>query len=519
MASAEALVADLVDYPGGSDLASVVNLLADLLDADSLSKIAQANISIIFNNVNSADRPFLQEAFLAILKQLDSVSDQITIYKAATSKANRQAALLRATEMLQELVESVKHLGIDPERAILARIIEQWQTLIIAEGGAVGREVELRPVANPYISTNPVTGSLFVGRNDIFRSLEALWSSAGQVPSVVIYGHRRMGKTSILHNLGARFGNSTVIVDFNMQRVGLVRSDANLLYYLAITIYDTCKRLGLTSLEEPVEADYSDTNPTLAFNRFLSRLDQLRQGRRLLVTVDEFEKIEDQIIAGRLTPDLIDFWRGAFMTFPWFVMAFAGLYELEERRHDYWNPLFGSVKAIKISFLSPRDARQLITQPSADFDIDYDEDAIAEIIDLTNGQPSLVQRICENLVACFNEQVFEQGVERSHRFSLADVQAVIDAPAFERDAQAYFDGIWVQAERSDPAGQTAALKALAHHPEGLNLADLTTALGQPAEHITAALTTLQRHDVVILAGGRYRFAVELMRRWVVHQDK
>ena len=57
---------------------------------------------------------------------------------------------------------------------------------------------------NPYVAGNPVIGELFVGREDIFRRLEELWAGSEQKPSIVLYGHRRMGKSSILHNLGAR---------------------------------------------------------------------------------------------------------------------------------------------------------------------------------------------------------------------------------------------------------------------------------------------------------------------------
>ena len=61
----------------------------------------------------------------------------------------------------------------------------------------VGTEVDDQPIENPYIAGNPVTGDLFVGRKDIFRRLEELWRKSGQCESVVIYGHRRMGKSSI----------------------------------------------------------------------------------------------------------------------------------------------------------------------------------------------------------------------------------------------------------------------------------------------------------------------------------
>ena len=151
---------------------------------------------------------------------------------------------------------------------------------------------------NPYVAGNPVTGDLFVGREDILCRLEELWRSTGPKPSVVIYGHRRMGKSSILHNLGARFGARTVIVDFNMQRVGLVASTGELLYNLALALYDAREETRFfpkNLVSEPDEERFTAHNPYTAFDRFLKRLDRTRAERRFIVTVDEFELIEAMI--------------------------------------------------------------------------------------------------------------------------------------------------------------------------------------------------------------------------------
>ncbi|MCI0528965.1 MAG: hypothetical protein L0Y56_16125, partial [Nitrospira sp.] len=219
----------------------------------------------------------------------------------------------------------------------------------------------------------------------------------------------------------------------------------------------------------------------------------------------------------------------------WFIMAFAGLHTLEEMRQDYWHPLFGSVTAIEVSFLSHGAAWRLVTQPTPDFDIDYDSKAVEWIIQLTHGQPYLIQLICHTLVTRFNRQTFEEGVERKRRFTIEDVQAVINAPEFYRDGNAYFQGIWVQAETSQPPGQTDILKIMAHNPycmpfdevenidsiqhfdaigQGLSLTDIAKEASLSLDQTRAALDTLQRHDVIIQENGKYRYAVELMRRWV-----
>ena len=167
-----------------------------------------------------------------------------------------------------------------------------------------------------------------------------------------------------------------------------------------------------------------------------------------------------------------------------------------------------------MSFLSAKAAKRLITQPDPDFNLDYDTDAIELIIQLTNGQPYLIQLIGHTLVTHFNRQTFEEGIERERRFSVADVQAVINAPEFYRDGNAYFNGVWVQAEKSEPVGQIAILAALSQTQTGLSLTEICDRTALNSDQVQAALETLQRHDVIVQQQEQYVYTVELMRRWV-----
>jgi hypothetical protein len=183
-------------------------------------------------------------------------------------------------------------------------------------------------------------------------------------------------------------------------------------------------------------------------------------------------------------------------------------------RHDYWNPLFGSVTAIRVSFLTPKAAERLVAQPSPDFDIDYERDAIDRIITLTNRQPYLMQLIGRELVTRFNRQTFEEGREGDRRFTLADVEAVVNVPEFYQEGNAYFQGVWEQAETSQPEGQLAILRQLAH--QRLTVAELVEKTALSPEQVAGAIKTLEHHDVIAQDDGRYDYTVELMRRWVVN---
>jgi hypothetical protein len=507
------------DYPSGEEIAHSFETMATFLSYDNISALPTAIAEREREEVSGVGEP-IRPTVITALNSLVQVGAEVATYRVATSRVNQLAALARATNALDALDDYITEEVMIPEQTILLRIIRQWRRLISEASGEVGRTEEIGPVANPYVAGNPVTGHLFVGRQDILRRLEELWIGEGQKPSVILYGHRRMGKSSILHNLGARFGTHAIIADFNMQRVGLVESTGELLYNLALSLYDSLPPAAREELEggEPNEERFTHHNPYTAFDRFLKRLDRVREAHRFFVTVDEFELIEALIAEGKLEPHLLDFWRGVIQTYPWSVMTFAGLHTLQEMTHDYWHPLFGSVIGIPVSFLSYEAAMRLITQPTPDFPLDYDQDAIDYIFTLTNGQPYLIQLIGHGLVTRFNRQTYEEGIERERRFSLVDVRAVINAPEFYRDGDAYFTGVWRQAVTSAPSGQTLVLHALAQSEVGMKVEEIASRTNLSPQEITAALATLTRHDVVAETDNGWRFTVELMHRWVENQD-
>lgn len=495
--------------------------LAGAFQVGSLYQIAHYQWESLDSEFDIVFPKSLSESIFA----LQQVSDTI-------DRALESTAPLAKTETLWEVSEQIVHLtraqyalrdlgdGFGP---LLALVIGHFADVIKAEGEKIREDQQRAPVPNPYVIANPVQGSLFVGREDVLRRVEELWGSTGQCPSVLLYGHRRMGKSSVLQNLSRlRLPEKSVLVDFNLQRIGRVRSTAELLHGLSLKLYDAARKAGLSgsALAEPAETDFLDAgkNPYLALDRFLDRLGTLRDGHRFLVTIDEFELIEEQIDAGRIDPQLLSVFRGVVQTYPWLVMALAGLHRLEELRHDYWNPLFGSVSAIEVSFLSEPAARTLMTAPTPDFPLDYDTKAMARIYELTHGQPYLIQLICHSLVSRYNRLLSEEPVPPLRRFLLTDVEAVVAQADLFTDGLRYFQGVWDHAVRSKPPGQAAVLSALAPQKDGLCLDELFPICGLSQQDLQAALRALVRHAVLVADDGRYRFTVELLRRWVTGQS-
>ena len=85
----------------------------------------------------------------------------------------------------------------EPEWQLVRSIALGWHDIINGVGGVLSEDVLRQPVANPYegYSGLPVTRSTFVGRGDIQREIETRWATGGQLPPLIIFGHRRMGKS------------------------------------------------------------------------------------------------------------------------------------------------------------------------------------------------------------------------------------------------------------------------------------------------------------------------------------
>jgi len=506
------LFQSLLAYPGGEELQRSFSCMASCLRATSLAELA--NGESWFQGMPAAEAA-IRPPVIKALGRFAGIRQDIAVSEVASSRVNQLSALARAIEGLEELRVFITREVWSPEQVLLQMILQRWRSLVSEASGRLGKQVVSKPVANPYVAGNPVTGRLFVGRDDIMRELEELWLSRGPVDSVLLYGHRRMGKSSILKNLPARLDPTyNRVVHFNLQQIGMVRHTGELLHALALEMRDHLPANGLKSPAVPNQETF-EANPNRTFSDWLKTVAPLMVQHRFIVAIDEYELLEKAMAEGRIDASLTTYLRSVIQSTDWFVLVLAGLYSLEDKCHDYWHPLFASIKPRKVSFLSPAATRLLLCQPSEDFPLSYTADTIEEVVRLSNGQPYLVQLIGQNLVTRFNRQVFELGQDPQRPISLDDLLAVIDSPDFFQDSSSYCKAIWKLAADA-PLGQQVILKALAH--ESKDLQQLIAETGLSEDAAKEALSTLTAHDVVLRLpdAQRYGFTVELMRRWVLH---
>lgn len=487
----------VLDLPDGEELFALGQTLANYYGARVLAKV---------NDLQMPASISLRSATWTALASLDKVVKEIRIVDKSPSRYAKSSALNRALGELTKIVEEGKNIPV-AERDLISDIAQNWQKALLRTASEIGETSITKPVRNPYIIGDPVQGNLFVGREDIMSELEELWVLGYQLQSVVLFGHRRMGKTSILLNTINCLGSAVKLAYINLQGLGDIHQGVGeVLMAISDAISET--------VNVPPPSDNELLNiPYRIFERYLKQIEaNLDVG--LIIALDEFEKIEELIEAGKVHKDFIDYLRKLVQMSPKIAFAFAGLHTLEEMTADYFQPFFASVITIRVGFLEPGATHQILANPDEDFPLDYKPEALDLIYDLTAGQPYLVQLVGFKLVRHYNNLVFEMGRSRNQIFTEEDVEEVVKDPEFFKGGRYYFDGVWGQAVQG-VSGQQTILRSIAPYPEGLTINAIAQATDIDEATIEEALKTLQRHDVVGETDGRWHIIIELFRRWVL----
>ncbi|MBM3187112.1 MAG: hypothetical protein FJZ90_00130 [Chloroflexi bacterium] len=411
----------------------------------------------------------------------------------------------RASLMFEATYDDDERQGVKHQYGFDIRFIEAPDTYVPIE-------------RSPYIVGMPVkTKEMFFGRQDIFEWVRENVSGKYQEQALLLYGERRMGKTSVLYQL---LNNPPtpqhICLLFDLQLYGYVDTVNELLFELASAI---CMRLFEEGIacEDPEWADYAE-RPQRAFTEFCARLDRVLGERRLLIMLDEFgvliAKVRDHI----LESSVFDYIRGIIQRSERFTFLFTGAYEVRRMQQDFNSILFNMPKVRKISYLTEGEVNDLILKPVEGM-LTYHPLVVPTIRQVTAGHPYFTQYICDELVIMARKQ-------QTNYIELPDLEFVIHnvlqdaAGNIENSIYNYLD-----------KNEKLVLAVLANVTDDVRvyvpLADIMRLL--EAEHIEVsrdevikALQALIERDLVremsIGQQLRYSFRMGLTRMWLREND-
>ena len=263
---------------------------------------------------------------------------------------------------------------------------------------------------NPYVVGRPLTGvsaGLYVGRGEIFDWFDENLSGVGQPNALLLYGRRRIGKTSTLYQLvegerglSLRENRARRLIPayIDLQRYAGQPTDE----WLRRLARDVCRHVDTSNRDRSVPAAAIPGETAFAaFDRCLDRLeDTLPDESLILMVMDEFEQIRDGIENRVLDPEVLPFLRSQIQHRANIAFLLCGSASLLE---PFWSPIIDLSARFEIGLLDFDQTALLVRQPLEGM-LEYENSAVEAIWNLTAGHPYLIQSICHRLVSRANHR-------------------------------------------------------------------------------------------------------------------
>lgn len=457
----------------------------------------QAKPEVGENSSSITNSPVINSEIADVLPRLQTIANDIARAMEAGSIGLRQ----RSLERIVNDFPRQKYELLQRQLTIWLPVIEQWERVIQQELKQQQAQSQ-GEVINPFQAGNPLRSDrnyLFQGRRELADEIVRMVLDTNR-PTLVLHGPRRFGKTSFLYNLSRLLPSNILPVYMDMQSARVTTDDAEFCQGLIRAIHRDVRsqeRLELPAV--PPRQQFLDT-PYIVLEDWLEQaLGRLQKNQRILLNLDEFEKIGTAVREGRLSDRLLDELRHLIQHWEPLSFLFSGVQTLEEIGPN-WSSYFISVKSMEIDYLKPDEAEKLLRDPHPQFTLRYDIDTIDQILILTRCHPYLLQLIGENLVKLANAR-------QTKRVTSDLLQAAIPE-AFNKDV-GYFTNVWEEYTGTNPDDVAAGQQLLLKIAGGLE--------SNPAEDdeaTQAARRRLRRYHVIEQTNMGDRFEVPMLERWV-----
>ncbi|KYC38202.1 hypothetical protein WA1_38320 [Scytonema hofmannii PCC 7110] len=357
---------------------------------------------------------------------------------------------------------------------------------------------------NPYIIGRPShEPEKFFGRESLFQFIEHNLSRGKKV--ILLHGQRRIGVSSVLHQIPHKVAQDKfAFVLFDLQ--GYSHSSlSDILYNLAEAIVEdldlSSEMIAIPSNEEL----YKD--PNIFSNNFLAQVFQELGERNLVLLLDEFDVVSSDSEILHQGDSFLRYLQ-SFLNKQKKLFIIPVVGRFKDDLQDLLD-LFKNAPYQKVDLLDELSARRLITKPAQDI-LEYEEDAIKAILQLSAGHPYLIQAICFNLF-------IQATIEEKSTVTPSDVQDIVDK-AIESATGGltwFWDGLSISEKVVFSAiaeAQQIAIEQNQPFPED-PFALLRRSGVIPTDDLLKAAQKLTLND--FLDDTHRRVKIELVRRWLV----
>lgn len=450
-----------------------------------------------------APLPEGEKRFLTQTLRLREMVGEISAMQIRLNTVNRPVLREPIAQMLRERIENFRHqIGgfHEPLASEFRQAATQW--LEVAQKQVQEAQAILTKEPSPVVfrSGDPVNRDqeAFVPRYGVVGDLDKQIMLSTGCPGLVLYGRRRMGKSTVLHNLNGFLPDTVIPVVISMQDPQAFTSLADLLNLIS------------QKLAAAVEGETGNAAANINLNLFMQRLSESNKklqaaGKRVLLAIDEYENIDRKLGEKIFPEDLLATVRESIQTHRHLTWIFAGSHDITELRHAEWPSYLVSARTIEVPLFTPEETRLLLTEPmkfsplwqkddpkrprfAPEF---WGEGGIERIQHESGGWPHLVQLIAETVIDLINDedkrQVYDDLFERALN------KAVVSG-----------HNVLYQLMRGE-----STLSEEWEYLSAFRSKEL-----QPPPNDETVFQSLRRRLLVIEENGKWRLRVPLMARWL-----
>lgn len=433
------------------------------------------------------------EQFVPLFKE---VAAKVEAARAAGHPVEQERGLEAAVADLSSMRTRIRELGVDVDPWL--DVIEHWERLLRVSIEALGvPQGELLQPFQAGGALRPERFHLFKGRRQLKDQVISEIVGVGRAP-LILHGPRQCGKSSFLLHLSGMGTHGILPVYVDLQSQAITSSESEFCYRLITAAIRDLRGICPRVQQLPkVERAAFQTNPYSSFEDWLDLLLDSIEDNRLLICIDEFEKLGKAMERGHISTAIFDELRHLSQHRDRLRFIFCGAQTFEELGPQ-WTHYFINSKPIEVLYLEPEEARQLLEDPDPKFGLKYAPGVLDRIIGLTACQPYLVQLVGEAMVK----------VARTHDTRMIN-ETLLDAAIKEAlpAGEFYFASLWAETTGRNAEEVTIGQILLAAIAAKRDLPPLEG----PAH---AALQRLQRYHVVAKKDDGYRIEIPLVAQWV-----
>ena len=409
-------------YPSQRKQALRAKIILLARDAGNVKDISL--LSNVVSQLPKGEKGFIKETpeIMEKAKEISNLQIRINTINRAILREPLARLLYKEIENFQHQIGGFR----EPLVSEFRKAADTWLKIAKQQWEEAKAVTIKEPTPQVFRAGDPVdrNNEAFVPRYTVMGDLEKQVMLGTGCPGLVLYGRRRMGKSTLLRNLSGFLPGNIITVYLSMQNPETFTS---LEYFMQNITECIDKVLSGKESVAKVPSDLKDFFKYLSdCNCWLEKND-----KRLLLAVDEYENIDIKIGQNVFPEDLLSTIRESIQSHRRITWIFSGSHEISELSHAPWTSYLVSARTIEVPMFTLNETKVLLTEPlkySALWNNDnlgrphfeeifWGEGGIERIHHETGGWPHLVQLIAETIVDLMNEedtrQVNAQLVERA----------------------------------------------------------------------------------------------------------